>query len=264
MSRLLIASIDRFGPIQNDVRDSLADCSQSVLQVPAGDILVPAGAPSQFRLLSRGVAVRQHVLADGGRQILGFATPGDLLDLSGLFTGCDHDVRALGVCEIRQTSAHEVRALVRRHPNLLAALCRAVMTEARLQRNWMVGLGRRSAMARTANLFCEVYARQKTVAMAQDGRCQFPALQSDIADALGLSVVHTHRVLQSLKKAGLATLRDGQLTILDWDGLAALAEFDPACFRPQHDPAALAAVREVPTLPPEPWPRPRPSAISNG
>jgi hypothetical protein len=115
------------------------------------------------------------------------------------------------------------------------------MTEARLQRNWMVGLGRRTALARTANLFCEIYARQKVVAFAQEGRCPFPALQSDIADALGLSVVHTHRVLQSLKKMGLATLRDGQLSILDWDGLAALAEFDPECFRPQYDPAALAA-----------------------
>jgi len=241
MSRLLIASIDRFGPIQNDVRDSLADATQEVVQVASGQPIVSPGAPSRFRLLSRGVAVRQHVLADGGRQILGFAIPGDLLDLSGLFTGNDHEVRALGACEIRQASAHEVRALTRRHPNLLAALCRAVMTEARLQRNWMVGLGRRSALARTANLFCEIYARQKVVALAQEGRCSFPALQSDIADALGLSVVHTHRVLQSLKKMGLATLRDGQLSILDWDGLAALAEFDPECFRPQYDPAALAA-----------------------
>lgn len=246
MSRLLIASIDRFGPIQHDVRDSLADCSQSVVQAPAGQTIVAAGAPSRFRLLSRGVAVRQHVLADGGRQILGFATPGDLLDLSGLFTGVDHEVRALGACEIRQTSAHEVRAMVRRHPNLLAALCRALMTEARSQRNWMVGLGRRTAPSRTANLFCEIYMRQKVVALAQDGRCQFPALQSDIADALGLSVVHTHRVLRSLKTQGLATLRDGQLTIHDWHGLAALAEFDPECFRPQYDPAAPSAVRPRP------------------
>jgi CRP-like cAMP-binding protein len=251
MNRLLIASIDRFGPIQNDVRDSLADCSQAVFQVAAGQALVPAGAPSQFRILSRGLAVRQHVLADGGRQILGFATPGDLLDLSGLFTGGDHEVCALGACEMRLTSTHEVRALIRRHPSLLAALCRAVMTEARLQRNWMVGLGRRTAMARTANLFCEIYARQKAVALAQDGRCSFPALQSDIADALGLSVVHTHRVLQGLKKTGLATLRDGQLTILDWDGLAALAEFDPACFRPQHDAAAPAAARPITASLPE-------------
>lgn len=243
MSRLLIASIDRFGPLQNDVRDSLADTTQEAVQVAAGQPIVAPGAPSRFRLLSRGVAVRQHVLADGGRQILGFAVPGDLLDLSGLFTGNDHEVRALGACEVRQTSAREVRAMVRHHPSLLAALCRAVMTEARVQRNWMVRLGRRTALARTANLFCEIHARQKALALADGDRCAFPALQSDIADALGLSVVHTHRVLQTLKKMGLAMLRDGQLTILDWDALAALAEFDPECFRPLHDPHASATPR---------------------
>ncbi|WP_426000420.1 Crp/Fnr family transcriptional regulator [Caulobacter sp. DWR1-3-2b1] len=246
MNRLLTASIDRFGPVQNDVRDSLSDCSQSVLQVPAGQAIVEIAAPSRFRVLARGMAVRQHVLADGGRQILGFATPGDLLDLSGLFTGVDHEVRALGDCEIRQTTTREVSTLIRRHPNLLAALCRAVMTEARLQRNWMVGLGRRTAVARTANLFCEIYARQKVVALAHDGRCHFPALQSDIADALGLSAVHTHRILRTLKMTGLATLHGGQLTILDWNGLVALAEFDPACFRPLSDAAAVAAARLKP------------------
>jgi CRP-like cAMP-binding protein len=246
MSRLLVASIDRFGPLQNDVRDSLMDITQNVVQVAAGRTIVAPGEPSRFRLLSRGVAVRQHVLADGGRQILGFAAPGDLLDLSGLFTGNDHEVLALGPCEVRRTSIQEVRAMIRRHPSLLAALCRAVMTEARMQRNWMVGLGRRTALARTANLFCEIHARQKVVALVEENHCPFPALQSDIADALGLSVVHTHRVLQSLKKMGLATLRDGRLTILDWDGLAALAEFDPDCFRPQHDPLALATPRLLP------------------
>ena len=78
------------------------------------------------------------------------------------------------------------------------------------------------------------------------GRCPFPAPQSDTAAPLGMSVVHTHRTLQSLEKMGLATLRDGQLAVLDWDGLAFLAEFEPECFRPQSDPAALAGARPCP------------------
>jgi CRP-like cAMP-binding protein len=243
MSRLLIASIDRFGPLQNDVRDSLSEISQETVVTGAGQTLVSPGAPSRLMVLTRGVAVRQHVLADGGRQILGFATPGDLLDLSGLFAAHDHEVRALGPCEVRQTAAHEVRLLIRRHPTLLAALCRTVMTEARVQRNWMVGLGRRTALARTANLFCEIYARQDAVGLAANNRCPFPALQSDLADALGMSVVHAHRVLRSLTKTGLATVRDGHLIVHDWQGLAALAEFDPQCLRPLHDPRAAASAR---------------------
>ena len=243
MNRVLNASIDRFGPLKDDVRANLGACSQTVVRAPPGQSLVVAGDLSQLRVLVTGLAVRQHELAHGGRQILGFVTPGDLLDLSGLFAGVDHEVRAVSACEVRQTSAREVRSLIRQHPSLLAALCRAIMTETKLQRNWIVGLGRRSALARTANLFCEIYARHKAVGSAADGRCRFPVLQADIADALGLSVVHTHRVLQSLRKSGLAFLHAGDLVIADWEELAGLAEFDPECFRPQHDPAELAASR---------------------
>lgn len=242
MNRLLIASIDRFGPLKDDVRASLAACSQAVLAASPGQNLTKKGEPSQLRVLVTGLAARQHVLAGGQRQILGFAVPGDLLDLAGLFVGVDYEIRAVSSCEIRHTTPREARSLIRHHPNLLAALCRAALTEAKLQRNWVVGLGRRSALSRTANLFCEIYARQKAVGLGADGRCRFPVLQADIADALGLSVVHTHRLLQGLRKSGLAVLRDGVLTIPDWDKLVVLAEFDPECFQPQHDPSALAVL----------------------
>lgn len=242
MSRLLIASLDRFGPLRDSVRDSLMSCTLTVERLEAGQTILAPGERSQLRLLSRGLAVRQHVLPDGGRQIFGVATPGDLIDLAGLFVGADYEVRALGPCEVRKTTAHELRAMVRAHPNLLSALCRVVLTEAQQQRNWMIGLGRRSAAARTANLLCEVYWRQQALQLARDGRCAFPAVQGDIADALGLSVVHIHRVLRGLRDDGLATLRNGVLEIDDWDGLAALGAFEAARLAPQQDPYEPAAM----------------------
>ncbi|WP_454718923.1 Crp/Fnr family transcriptional regulator [Caulobacter segnis] len=241
MNRLLIASLDRFGPLRDGVRDSLMSCSQTVEHIEAGQRILAAGARSRLRLLARGLAVRQHILPDGGRQILGIATPGDLIDLSGLYVGADHEVQALGLCEVRKTTTQELRAMLKAHPNLLAALCRAVLTEARQQRIWMIGLGRRSALARTANLFCEVYWRQQVLNLAANGRCDFPALQADLADALGLSVVHIHRVLRALRDDGLASLRNGVLQINDWDGLASLGAFDAERLRPQQDLSELAA-----------------------
>ncbi|MEJ2815936.1 Crp/Fnr family transcriptional regulator [Caulobacter sp. CCG-8] len=242
MSRLLIASLDRFGPLRDSVRDSLMSCTQTVERFEAGQTILAAGGRSQLRLLSRGLAVRQRVLPDGGRQIFGVATPGDLIDMAGLFVGADHEVQALGSCEVRKTTTHELRTMVRAHPNLLAALCRVVLTEAQQQRNWMIGLGRRSAAARTANLLCEVYWRHQALQLARDGHCEFPAVQGDIADALGLSVVHIHRVLRGLRDDGLATLRNGTLQIDDWDKLAALGSFDAERLRPQQDPAEQATV----------------------
>jgi CRP-like cAMP-binding protein len=187
VSRLLIASLDRFGPLRDGVRERLAACDQKAETFEPGQVIFAAGARSKLRLLARGLAIKVAVLPEGGRQIFAVAVPGDLIDLAGLFVGCDHEVRALGPCEVRSLSSGDVRALLQDHPSLVAALCRAVLTEARIQRNWMVSLGRRSAAARTANLLCEVYWRQKALALAGDGRCALPAVQSDIADALGLS-----------------------------------------------------------------------------
>lgn len=235
MNRLLIASLDRFGPLRDSVRDDLTACSQEVERFETGQIIAPAGARAQLRLLSRGLAVKQQILPDSGRQIFGIATPGDLIDLGGLYVGLDYEVRALGACEVRKTTSHELRTMLRAHQNLLAALCRAALTEAQQQRVWMVGLGRRSAMARAANLFCEVYWRQTALRLAGDGKCAFPAVQADIADALGLSVVHVHRVLRALRDEGVASLRNGVLKIDDWDRLSQLAGFEPERLRPQQD-----------------------------
>lgn len=247
MNRLLIASLDRFGPLRDSVRDSLMSCSQDVERFEPGQRLAAPGERSRLSLLARGLAVRQQVLPDGGRQIFGVATPGDVIDLGGLYVGLDHEVIALGPCEVRRTTTHELRTMLRAHPNLLAALCRAVLTEAQQQRAWMVGLGRRSALARAANLFCEVYWRQAALRLAQDYRCDFPAVQADVADALGLSVIHAHRVLRTLRDDGLATLRHGVLKIDDWDRLSTLAAFDSERLRPQQDlteQASRAAARQ--------------------
>ncbi len=242
MSRLLIASLDRFGPLRDGVRERLAACDQKAETFEPGQVIFAAGARSKLRLLARGLAIKVAVLPEGGRQIFAVAVPGDLIDLAGLFVGCDHEVRALGPCEVRSLSSGDVRALLHDHPSLVAALCRAVLTEARIQRNWMVSLGRRSAAARTANLLCEVYWRQKALALAGDGRCALPAVQSDIADALGLSAIHIHRVLRTLRDEGLATLRNGALHIQDWERLAALGAFDPDVLRPQCDPESAGGV----------------------
>lgn len=246
MNRLLIASLDRFGPLGAGLREHLATCVLKSETFETGEVIAPAGGRAQLRLLARGLAVKQTVLADGARQIFSVATPGDLIDLAGLFVGADHEIRALGPCEVRRLGGRELQALLHDQASLQAALLRAVLTEARAQRNWMVSLGRRSAAARTANFFCEIYWRQQTLALAKDGRCALPAVQSDIADALGLSVVHIHRVLRGLRDEGLAVVKNGGLQILDWDRLAALGNFDPEAFRPQTDQAPGASVRTAP------------------
>jgi CRP-like cAMP-binding protein len=54
-----------------------------------------------------------------------------------------------------------------------------------------------------------------------------PLRQPDMADVLGLTSVHMNRTLKVLRADGLIDLRSRRLSIRDWAGLSALAEFSP-------------------------------------
>ncbi|MHB2211423.1 Crp/Fnr family transcriptional regulator [Methylobacterium sp. CM6257] len=92
----------------------------------------------------------------------------------------------------------------------------------------MLNIGRREAYARMAHLFCKLITRLDVVGLAPDRTCPLPMTQPELADALGITPVHVNRVLGDMREAGLITLRSRRLTVHDWDGLKAIAEFDPA------------------------------------
>jgi CRP-like cAMP-binding protein len=54
----------------------------------------------------------------------------------------------------------------------------------------------------------------------------FPLTQEQIADATGLTAVHTNRTLQSLRRDGFISLSSSRLSILDWERLAEAGDFN--------------------------------------
>ena len=87
----------------------------------------------------------------------------------------------------------------------------------------IVNLGRRGALERTAHLFCELAVR-----LGDDEpllKCNLPMTQTDLAELLGLSVVHTNRMVQTLRRKSLAEVGRGRLRIQDFDALAELGGF---------------------------------------
>jgi len=102
------------------------------------------------------------------------------------------------------------------------------LIDAATYREWIVNTGRRPAYERMAHLLCETVVRLRAVGLAGEGSCDLPITQSEFGDALGLSTVHVNRVLQELRGAGLIVLKGSILSVLDWDGLKAAGDFDPA------------------------------------
>lgn len=78
-------------------------------------------------------------------------------------------------------------------------------------------------------MFCEIFVRLEQVGMAALGRTlEFNATQQDLADALGLSLVHVNKTVAQLKGKKLIGRIGTKVVILDWKELKKVANFDPA------------------------------------
>ena len=74
-------------------------------------------------------------------------------------------------------------------------------------------------------LLLHLYRRVERIGQAAGGSIEFPLTQQHIADALGLSLVHTNKTLRRLAKLGLHDIADGRLTIRNPRALANIAEY---------------------------------------
>ena len=223
----LTANLQLFGVLSADEQRAVEGLLVSTRPMAAAEDLVTEGdAHSHCRVLLDGQAFRHRTLPDGRRQIMSFHLPGDLCDLQGLFLGMDHNVTALSAGEVGLIPHAKLLEVIEAYPRIARALWRTSLVEAAIFREWMVGLGRRSAYARIAHLFCEMTVRMRAAGLVHQNRAFFPITQQHLSDSLGLSAVHTNRTLQALRGEGLLSFQGGELVILDWPSLKAAGEFD--------------------------------------
>lgn len=204
----------------------------------AGDEIVREGArPKVSLLLMEGLAGRFKVLEDGGRQITAFHVPGDFLDLHGfLLKVLAHGVVALSPCTLVQVEHEALKKLTETSPHLARMLWLDTLIDASVHREWLVAMGRRPAIGQLAHLMCELYVRLKVVERTDGYSFTLPLTQNELADALGLSVVHVNRTLRDLRKRGVIRWEGDRIHIDDWDGLVEIAEFDPTYLCLQQEP----------------------------
>jgi CRP-like cAMP-binding protein len=193
---------------------------------PTGSLIVRAGDPAPNGLvLIRGLACEQRYAPDGARQITALATPGDVLNLESVVLGMPtQDIVASEKCRVAVTPLSTVPEVLQLHDGGLGRIL--LRRRVAMQREWLVSLGRRRALPRTAHLICELLVRQEQAGLASANGFAFALKQADVADALGLSVVHLCRTVQALRGEGLITWRNRRVTVHDRAGLEALAGFN--------------------------------------
>jgi CRP-like cAMP-binding protein len=216
--------------LSSDEERAIRALAGDVRQVAADEIVVRSGDElNSSVLLLDGWLARSKDLASGERQVTQLHVAGDFADLHGFVLGhVDHDVLALTDCRVKMVPHERLRDLMRDFPRLLHAYWFMTNVDAAITRELALSLGQRSAIARMAHLFCELHARLQLVDRARADGYDFPLTQRELAECLGLTVVHANRTLQELRRRGLVELGNRRLTIRDRRGLAGLAEFDPA------------------------------------
>jgi CRP-like cAMP-binding protein len=208
-----------------------------VLQ-PRQDIVRDGDKPSQCCLILDGWACRYKLVGEGQRQIFSFHIAGDIPDLQSLHIHTmDHSLCTLTKATVGFIPHGSLRDLTARFPSIAAVLWRDTLIDTGIFREWMVGMGRRSAFEQVAHLFCELYLKLQAVGLAGSYRCPLPLTQVDLADALGLTNVHVNRVLQEMRGKSLITLRGHTLVLEAWNELVRVSEFDPTYLHLEKRPA---------------------------
>ena len=198
-----------------------------ITRVRAGQAVVPEHrASARLFTLYSGWAFRYKTMSDGRRQILNFLLPGDLVGLQQEFGDVSaHGIEALTDCSLCVFQNDSLWALFREHPRLGYDITWLSAHEEGHVDDNLLTAGRRNATERVAMLIMHLYRRLDRIGLVEDGTVAFPLNQQHIADALGLSLVHTNKTLRRLSALGLHELKNGRLRMLNTRALARIAEY---------------------------------------
>jgi CRP-like cAMP-binding protein len=185
--------------------------------LPAGaDIIHPGQEDAELYTLFSGWAFRYQSLPDGRRQILNFLLPGDLVGLqASLLSAAQHGIEALTSVELCVFPRKRVWDLFVRMPSLSYELAWLGSREECLIDENLTSVGQRNAGERIAALVISLYRRADALGLVSEQGFQFPLSQQRLADALGLSLVHTSKTWSRLRRAGLFAVSGGRLTLLN-------------------------------------------------
>lgn len=199
------------------------------ITVAAGSDFVKEGEDfkATFFVMS-GWAIRYALTESGRRQILSYALPGDILGLHINFRRtASYSAAALSEAELAVVDPLRTIEISQKYPVLAAGMSWCTAREFAILGDQAVRLGRLTADQRLAHLLLELWYRLRLIGEVHDSLIRMPMTQNDLADTLGLSLVHINRQLRTLKNQGLISIGRKWVRLNDVEKLTELSEFNP-------------------------------------
>jgi CRP-like cAMP-binding protein len=200
-----------------------------------GELIIEAGTPllmegsnsPQLFTALRGMGLRYKTTLDGGRQIVNFIFPGDFIGLqAGVMGEMAHSVEASSKMTLCVFNRSEFWNFYKTHPERGFDITWLAAVEEHFLGEALTAVGRRSALEALSWALLRIFLRGEQMGLVHNRSMELPFRQQDLADAMGLSLVHTNKTLSKLRDRQLANWSDGQLTINDLAKLAVVARVE--------------------------------------
>lgn len=192
---------------------------------PGTTVLMEGSNSPQIFTALHGMGVRYKLLEDGRRQVINFIFPGDFIGLQAAVMGeMQHSVAASSSMTLCVFDRKEFWTFFKSSPERAFDVTWLSAVEEHFLGEALAAIGQRSAMQAVAWSLTRIMQRGAAIGLARNRSMPLPYRQQDLADALGLSLVHTNKTLARLRELQLATWSDGKLTVSDLEALAERAD----------------------------------------
>ena len=209
--------LQAFTPMSAKELEFMRTFKSGELKVARGRIIFEQGTESPYLFtVLEGFAVRYTLLPDGRRQVINFVLKGELLGLQGEMLGeMQHTVEAVTAARLCVFSRSRVWDLFTTVPERAYDLTWLAAREESLLGDRLASIGQMNGHERVAHALARLYLRGQALGMVEEERMPLPYRQRDLADGLGLSLVHTNKILRDFRERQIAVWREGVLTVTD-------------------------------------------------
>ena len=150
--------------------------------------------------------------------------PGDFVGLqAGVMGEMHHSVEATTSMKLCVFNRSELWSLFKSHPHRAFDLTHLAAREEQLLGESLAAVGQLDGVGKVAWALLRFYRRLSALDLVRNGRCKLPYRQQDLADAIGLSLVHTNKTLAKLREGGVVTWASDELIVHDEARLRKLA-----------------------------------------
>lgn len=195
---------------------------------PHEELISEGNKEEKAYLLISGWGCSYKSLANGRRQIINFALPGDFVGVRPLFfRKSDYSFATVSQCRAYEIPRDQFRKIFFDYPRVGLAVLWCIAQEESIVAEHLLGLGQRSALESMSHMLLEMYYRLRLIGLASNGTFECPLNQEELGDALGITSVHVSRVLRQLRERDILMFQDHRVEILNTRKLIELCGFEP-------------------------------------